>query len=57
VESFDAQIPTGLSGTLAGQATIALSATTSVSEQCGATQAAMKFAEAVLTAVKVGTLH
>jgi hypothetical protein len=57
VENFSAQIPFELSGTLAGQATIALSATTTVSEQCGSTQHAMKLSEAVMTAIKVGTLH
>jgi hypothetical protein len=57
VENFSAQIPFELSGTLAGQATIALSATTTVSEQCGSTQHVMKLSEAVMTAIKVGTLH
>jgi hypothetical protein len=57
VENFSAQIPFELSGTLAGQATIALDATTQVSVQCGSTQHVMKLTEAVLTAIKVGTLH
>jgi Collagen triple helix repeat (20 copies) len=57
VESFYARIPAGLSGTLAGQATITLSATTTVSEQCGSTEHVMDLSDPILSAIKVGTLH
>jgi hypothetical protein len=57
VGTFYARIPTGLSGTVAGEATIALSAATSVSEQCGSTEHVMDLSGPVLTAIKVGTLH
>jgi hypothetical protein len=57
VETFYARVPTGLSGTVTGQATIALSAATTVSEQCGSTEHVMNLSGPVLTAIKVGTLH
>jgi hypothetical protein len=57
VETFYARVPTGLSGTVAGQATIALSAETTVSEQCGSTEHVMDLSGPVLSAIKVGTLH
>jgi hypothetical protein len=57
VVTFYARVPTGLSGTVAGQATIALSAETTVSEQCGSTEHVMDLSGPVLSAIKVGTLH
>jgi hypothetical protein len=57
VATFYARVPTLLSGTVAGQATITLSAATTVSEQCGSTEHVMNLSGPVLTAIKVGTLH
>jgi hypothetical protein len=55
--NFYGRIPSELSGTLADQATIALGATTTVSEQCASTEHVMDLSEPTLTAIKVGTLH
>jgi hypothetical protein len=55
--TFYARVPNLLSGTVAGQATITLSAPTTVSEQCGSTEHVMDLSGPVLTAIKVGTLH
>jgi hypothetical protein len=57
VATFYARVPTLLSGTVAGEATIALSAATTVSEQCGSTEHVMNLSGPVLTAITVGTLH
>jgi hypothetical protein len=57
VATFYARVPTLLSGTVAGEATIALSAATTVSEQCGSTEHVMNLSGPVLTAIKVGALH
>jgi hypothetical protein len=57
VATFYARVPTLLSGTVAGEATIALSAATTVSEQCGSTEHVMNLSGPVLAAIKVGTLH
>jgi hypothetical protein len=57
VATFSARIPTGLFGTVAGQATIALSEATTVSEQCGSTGNVMNLSGPVLSAIKVGALH
>jgi hypothetical protein len=57
VATFYARVPSLLSGTVAGEATIALSAATTVSEQCGSTEHVMNLSGPVLTAIKVGTLH
>jgi hypothetical protein len=57
VATFYARVPNLLSGTVAGQATITLSATTTVSELCGSTENVMNLSGVVLTAIKVGTLH
>jgi hypothetical protein len=55
--NFYAGIGPELSGTLADQTTIALGATTAVSEQCHSAQHVMNLSEPTLTAIKVGTLH
>jgi hypothetical protein len=55
--NFYARIEGELSGTLADQATIALGATTTVSEQCSTVGKPMDLSEPTLTAIKVGTLH
>jgi Collagen triple helix repeat (20 copies) len=55
--NFFARIGGELSGTLADQTTIALGATTTVSEQCSSTEHNMDLSEPTLTAIKVGTLH
>jgi hypothetical protein len=55
--NFYARVAIELSGTLAGQAPIALATTTTVSEQCTATEHSMDLSEATLTAIKVDTLH
>lgn len=55
--NFYARIEGELSETLAGQAPIALAATTTVSEQCAATEHTMDLSGPTLTAIKVGTLH
>jgi hypothetical protein len=57
VATFYARVPSLLSGTVAGEATITLSAATTVSEQCGSTEHVMNLSGPVLTAIKVGTLH
>jgi hypothetical protein len=57
VATFYARFANPLSGTVAGQATITLSAESTVSEQCGSTVNVMNLSGAVLTAIKVGTLH
>jgi Collagen triple helix repeat (20 copies) len=57
VATFYARVPNLLSGTVAGEATITLSAATTVSEQCGSTEHVMNLSGPVLTAIKVGTLH
>jgi hypothetical protein len=57
VETFYARVPAGLSGTVAGEATIALPAATTVSEQCGSTEHVMDLSGPMLSAIKVGTLH
>jgi hypothetical protein len=57
VATFYARVPALLSGTVAGEATIALSAAATVSEQCGSTEHVMNLSGAVLAAIKVGTLH
>jgi hypothetical protein len=57
VATFYARVPSLLSGTVAGEATIALSAATTVSEQCGSTEHVMNLSGPMLTAIKVGTLH
>jgi hypothetical protein len=55
--NFYAGIGPELSGTLADQTTIALGATTAVSEQCHSAQHVMNLSEPTLTAIKAGTLH
>jgi Collagen triple helix repeat (20 copies) len=55
--NFFARIEGELSGTLADQATISLSAQTTVSEQCQTVGKPMDLSEPTLTAIKVGTLH
>jgi hypothetical protein len=57
VATFYARVPSLLSETVAGEATITLSAATTVSEQCGSTEHVMNLSGPVLTAIKVGTLH
>jgi hypothetical protein len=57
VTTFYSRVPNLLSGTVAGQATITLSAATTVSEECGSTEHVMNLFVPVLTATKVGTLH
>jgi hypothetical protein len=57
VATFYARVPSLLSGTVAGETTITLSAATTVSEQCGSTEHVMNLSGPVLTAIKVGTLH
>jgi hypothetical protein len=55
--NFYARIEGEISETLAGQATIALGAQTTVSEQCQTVGKPMNLSEPTLTAIKVGTLH
>jgi hypothetical protein len=57
VATFYARVPNLLSGTVAGEATIALSDPATVSEQCGSTEHVMDLSGPVLAAIKVGALH
>ncbi len=55
--NFYARVPIELSQTLAGQTTLALASTTTVSEVCKATEHTMDLSGPTLTAIKAGTLH